>query len=228
MDFKKLKEPFPVELISWRVGATNKQKNGGKATKGIALAYIDARDVMERLDAVCGIENYQVLHPHANGKTSCRIGIKVNNEWIWKENGAGDSAMDAEKGAFSDSFKRAAVLWGIGRYLYDVANVWVDLDEWGKIKNPKEPKLIKALQDAAKGIRTNEPEPDAEPRDETPKGKTAKEWLSEAVEKISKLKTPEEITNWVKDNPRSDLGPQQVEWFNGKVKDAMSKTGQVQ
>lgn len=153
MNLDDLKKPFDPSLISWRVGATNKKKNNGVASKGIALAYIDARDVMARLDEVCGIGGWQNKHPHANGKTSCAVGIKIGDEWVWKENGAGDSDTEAEKGAFSDSFKRAAVLWGIGRYLYDVPNIWVELDEWGAIKNKNDPKLANALANAAKGIR---------------------------------------------------------------------------
>lgn len=222
MDLSKLKDPFPTSLISWRVGATNAKKNNGKATSGIALAYIDARDVMERLDEIVGIGKYQVIHPHANGKTSCRIGIKIDEEWVWKENGAGDSAMDAEKGAFSDSFKRAAVLWGIGRYLYDVPNIWVDLDDYGKIKNPKDPKLMKALEQAAKGIR-GEAEPEPEVKEESP----TKKWLAEAAEKLKTLKNPSEIQEWVRNNSRADLSPAQVDWFNGEVKKANERTYQA-
>lgn len=118
-----LKSPFPPDRISWRVGSTSKDKK-----KGLALAYIDARDVMQRLDEVCGPENWQCDYPHAAQKTVCRIGIKVNGEWIWKSNGAGDSDIEAEKGALSDAFKRAAVLWGIGQYLYDLESPWVELD----------------------------------------------------------------------------------------------------
>lgn len=165
MNLDDLKKPFDPSLISWRVGATNKKKNNGVASKGIALAYIDARDVMARLDEVCGISGWQNKHPHANGKTSCAVGIKIGDEWVWKENGAGDSDTEAEKGAFSDSFKRAAVLWGIGRYLYDVPNIWVELDEWGAIKDKKDPKLSKALDNAAKGIRFAEPETDDKPKE---------------------------------------------------------------
>ena len=169
MNLDDLKKPFDPRLISWRVGATNKKKRDQDKNlpfKGIALAYIDARDVMERLDSVCGAANWQNTHPHANGKTSCRIGIKIGDEWVWKENGAGDSAMDAEKGAFSDSFKRAAVLWGIGQYLYNVPNIWVELDDWGAIKNPNDIRLKKALEDAAKGIRYIEVEPEPEVKKE--------------------------------------------------------------
>lgn len=143
IDLKALAAPFPVNQIEWRIGSTN-----GDKTSGIALAYIDARLVMERLDAVCGMENWQNKHPHANGKTSCSIGIKIDGEWVWKENGAGDSQVEAEKGAFSDSFKRAAVQWGIGRYLYDMPNVWVEIEPAGrshKIKASEYKKLEAGL-----------------------------------------------------------------------------------
>ena len=38
--------------------------------------------------------------------------------WVTKSDGAEDSTIEAVKGAYSDSFKRAAVKWGIARYLY--------------------------------------------------------------------------------------------------------------
>ncbi|TGP34048.1 hypothetical protein EN828_10270 [Mesorhizobium sp. M2D.F.Ca.ET.185.01.1.1] len=119
----KLRDPFPPDIIEWRVGSTSKDKS-----KGLALAYITARDVMQRLDEVCGPENWQCDYPHAGSKTVCRIGIKVGEEWIWKANGAGDTDIESEKGALSDAFKRAAVLWGIGQYLYDLESPWVTLD----------------------------------------------------------------------------------------------------
>jgi hypothetical protein len=140
VDFKALAAPFDVREVLWRVGSTNKKSEErrtgdpkARATKGQALAYMDARIVMERLDAVCGPAGWQCKYSHANGKTVCDIAIKVGDEWIWKANGAGDSDIEAEKGALSDAFKRAAVVWGIGRYLYEVDSPWVSLDEWGKM-----------------------------------------------------------------------------------------------
>src|SRR6478609_11878627 len=117
MGLDKLKAPFPADKISWRVGSTNADK-----TKGMALAYIDARDVMERLDEVCGMLWQCEYVPMPNGTCCCRIGIKVGEEWIWRSNGAlnltdsdkSDQKEMAEKGSYSDSFKRAAVLWGVG------------------------------------------------------------------------------------------------------------------
>ena len=133
----QLKEPFDPKIVHWRVGATNAKKLNVKpweATKGIALAYIDARDVMKRLDDVCG-DLWQVDYPFDG---CCKIGIKIGDEWIWRSNGAGETDVEGEKGKFSDAFKRAAVLWGVGRYLYYLPNVWCDLSN-GKITQP--PKL---------------------------------------------------------------------------------------
>lgn len=127
IDLNALSAPFPPDKVSWRVGSTNKDK-----TKGMALCYIDARDVMDRLDEVCGPAGWQCSYPHANGKTVCSIGIKIGDEWVWKANGAGDTDIEAEKGALSDSFKRAAVCWGIGRYLYDLDSPWVNIEPAGR------------------------------------------------------------------------------------------------
>lgn len=123
--FDALSEPFPTDFIEWRIGSTNKEK-----TKGLALAYIDARAVMDRLDTVCAPENWQCNYLFGNGSSVvCNIGIRVpKGDWIWKADGAGATDVEAEKGAMSDALKRAAVRWGVGRYLYDLASPWVDLD----------------------------------------------------------------------------------------------------
>lgn len=133
-----LAEPFAPEQIHWRVGATT-----GDKSKGIALAYIDARDVMDRLDAVAGPENWADRYPFAG---CCEIGIYCGDErgWVWKANGAGATDVEAEKGQYSDAFKRAAVMWGIGRYLYALPNTWVPLTQKGRshvIAPGAEPKL---------------------------------------------------------------------------------------
>lgn len=132
MDLAKIRAPFAGNKINFRVGATTKAKD-----KGIAFAYLDARDVMERLDEVCGVTGWQARYPFPG---CCEIGIQVAyqdqsgtvRDWIWKANGAGETDVEAEKGMYSDAFKRAAVLWGIGRYLYDMPNVWLPIEPQGK------------------------------------------------------------------------------------------------
>lgn len=137
MDIEALKTPFSPTLISWRIGSIK-----GDKTKASALAYLNARDVMERLDEVCGPSGWQCRYPFIG---CCDIGILIqpwspdprippiqtNPEWVWKSNGAGQSDIEAEKGQYSDAFKRAAVLWGIGRYLYDLPNTWYPIEPRG-------------------------------------------------------------------------------------------------
>lgn len=128
-----LKKPLRPHEIEWRVGSTTKD-----GSKGMALAYMDARAVANRLDEVCGPENWQNRFSHAGQKTCCEIGILTVNsnadqglfqrEWVWKSDGAGDTDFEGEKGAFSDAFKRAATKWGIGRYLYDIETPWVPIE----------------------------------------------------------------------------------------------------
>jgi len=136
IEFDKLSAPFPPERISWRVGSMKKDK-----TAGMALAYLDARDVMNRLDEVCGPAGWSCKYSHADAKTICDLGIKVDGEWVWKADGAGESDIEAEKGALSGAFKRAAVRWGIGRYLYDIPSPWVSVNEWKQIEKAEYEKL---------------------------------------------------------------------------------------
>lgn len=133
---KALRAPFPPDRVSWRIGPTTADKS-----RGLAMCYIDARDVMERLDEVCGLGGWQCRYPHVGQKTVCEIGIKIGDEWLWRANGAGDTDMEAEKGALSDALKRSAVCWGIGRYLYDVPSQWVDIEPAGRSFKIKESEL---------------------------------------------------------------------------------------
>jgi len=131
----KLKAPFPADAISWRVGSTTADKS-----KGMALAFIDARDVMQRLDDVMGVDWQCEYVPMPNGTCCCRIGLLIDGHWRWRSNGAinlsdsdkSDAKEMAEKGSYSDAFKRAAVLWGVGQYLYNLASPWVALEPRGR------------------------------------------------------------------------------------------------
>lgn len=126
MDLNNLAAEFPREAVSWR--AQSLTRTGDKA---MALAYIDARDVMDRLDEVCGPENWQSEFTETpKGRVICRLGIKVGDHWVWKSDGAGNTDVEGEKGAISDALKRAAVHWGIGRYLYDMPDVWCPCESY--------------------------------------------------------------------------------------------------
>lgn len=159
--WEKLAVPFPANKIRWRVGNKSKDK-----TKATALAYIDARDVMERLDAVCGVSGWKdeyVTEPprmvrktkkgwngqpdeHWNeqicGRVICKLSIRdpETGEWISKCDGAGETNVEGEKGGISDAFKRAAVKFGVNRDAYSIDAVWLPIDKWGKFtQSPQVP-----------------------------------------------------------------------------------------
>lgn len=145
MNLQNLHAPFPPNEIEWRVGSTNQDK-----TSGLALAYLTARHVMERLDEVCGADNWQDRYEFHGKRTVCYLSIRIGTEWVTKADGAGDSDVEAEKGAISDALKRAAVKWGIGRYLYSLGSTWVQLKKAGnsyKIETHEFPKLERILRD---------------------------------------------------------------------------------
>ena len=111
---EQLSEPFPPEKVSLRQGG------GGKF-----LAYLNARDVMQRLDDVVGPTFWSDSYEETpSGRVMCCIDIMIHDSkggrWVSKCDGAGDTTIEGAKGAISDAFKRAAVKWGIGRYLYDL------------------------------------------------------------------------------------------------------------
>jgi hypothetical protein len=150
-----LAEPFPPEDVSWRVGTVSKDKS-----KGMALAYIDSRDVQARLDRVVGHLWQDEIVVQPNGLVCCRIGIYMDGQWIWRMDGTaalsertyddgikGEQAREMDhKGAASDAFKRAAVKWGIGRYLYSIPSPWIAVNEWKQIEPGERGKLLNILR----------------------------------------------------------------------------------
>lgn len=133
---QQLTAPFKECEIQWRPGAVS--QDGQTA---IAMAYVDARTVQQRLDEICGPGDWQCTYEcesHSeverqganrtritNTHWICKISILVEDEnqqirWVSKSDAAGATAMEAVKGGVSDAFKRAAVLWGVGRSLYSL------------------------------------------------------------------------------------------------------------
>ena len=93
------------------------------------LLYKDARVDMAILDDVLGQARWQREHYEVKGNLYCRVGIKIDNEWIWKSDCGTESNTEAEKGESSDSFKRACVNWGIGRELYTAPFIWINKND---------------------------------------------------------------------------------------------------
>ena len=130
--FDKLAAPFPADAVHWRA-----QSVSSKGDSALALAYMDARDVMARLDETVGPANWQDSYEEtAKGRVLCTLLLRIDGEWIAKSDGAGVTDVEGDKGAVSDALKRAAVKWGIGRYLYDMPATWVGCECWPE-KNSK-------------------------------------------------------------------------------------------
>lgn len=120
---EKLEKLFSDDELEFRVGATNTDKS-----KGLALAYVQARAIQNRLDEVVGIESWRVSYKEISGSFIAKLELKINNEWIAKEDGAGTTDYEAIKGGISCAFKRAASVWGIGRYLYEIEGQWLPIE----------------------------------------------------------------------------------------------------
>lgn len=101
--------------------------------RALAVPFVDARVVQDRLDEVLGVmgwqDHYEAL---PEGSVICRLKVRIGDEWITKEDIGSQSEQpdegDRRKAAFSDALKRAAVKFGVGRYLYRCKPQWVDYD----------------------------------------------------------------------------------------------------
>jgi hypothetical protein len=113
---KALSGPFEPTEVRFKPAVVS-------GSRALALAYVDARAIQDRLDDVLGVagwqDDYELL---PDGSVVCRLRLRLGGEWITKVDVGGPSEQpdggDRLKAAFSDSLKRAAVKFGIGRYLY--------------------------------------------------------------------------------------------------------------
>jgi hypothetical protein len=132
---------FAVEEVKVKPQAFSKDK-----TKAMAVWYIDARTVMERLESVVGLAGWQDEYECLpDGGVACRLRVKLGGEWVLHTDVGSPSEQEDEgdrrKAAFSDALKRAAVKFGVGRYLYRLPRQWVDYDLTKKqfVRTPKLP-----------------------------------------------------------------------------------------
>lgn len=103
------------------------------------LLYKTARVDRAILDEEFGVFNWQNDFKVIDGKMYGGIGIKHENEWIWRWDCGTESNQDAEKGQASDCFKRAGFKWGIGVELYSAPFIFVKQET---IKDGSKYKLV--------------------------------------------------------------------------------------
>ncbi len=166
--------PFAPEDLEWRLQRTFESRGD---TMGLAVPYVTNRAIQSRLDEVVGPDNwyndYKPWH-HFTVKVKsekdpqkyfdkevisqlCGIAIffEESQRWITKWDGAENTDIEPVKGGLSDSMKRAAVQWGIGRVLYNMDGVFVDVEKRGKtwyIAKKEQSKLDKAYLDMLKAL----------------------------------------------------------------------------
>jgi hypothetical protein len=123
---RALAAPFDLSEVKFKPQAV-------KGNRALALAYVDVRAIMDRLDNVVGVENWQDRYQLLpDNSVMCQLRIRIGERWITKSDVGGPSEQpdggDRLKAAFSDALKRAAVKFGIGRYLYRLPQQWADYD----------------------------------------------------------------------------------------------------
>lgn len=205
IDLKLLAEPFDESDVEFRAGAATDDR-----TRAMALAYITARAVMDRLDKTCGPENWRDQYDEGpGGGVLCGMSIKINNEWITKWDGAENTQFEGVKGGLSSSFKRAAVKWGIGRYLYDLPSPWVEAEPVGN-------KGCKINQDAARAatfgrIRNSNGW----------KGMSKVDFFTRATKEFGE--TVEQITSRLRNAGYTEWNPLMTEQFYKALKESYKK-----
>lgn len=127
-----LLDPFAPADVKWKPQMV-------KNNRALAMAYIDARAVQDRLDEVLGVDGWQEKYTILqDGSVMCRLTVRfwdvaANREVVTTKADVGSASQqpdagDRLKAAFSDALKRAAVKFGVGRYLYRLSSQWVDYD----------------------------------------------------------------------------------------------------
>ena len=140
--FQALAAPFAADEIEWRLQQAG-EKNGKVWAR--CLAYVTNRAIMDRLDSVCGPDNWWNQYtPGPVGGIICGLSIRTEHGPVTKWDGAENTDVEAVKGGISAAMKRAAVQWGIGRYLYGLEEGFAVVGENGRFRGKtKEGKMFR-------------------------------------------------------------------------------------
>jgi hypothetical protein len=139
--FTQLAEPFDPSEIKWRVTHTNRDGN-----RGAVIAYADPRAYTDRLNQlftpIGWTRSYQVSTVSSvtrmkkdkliqTGKVLVTCTLTITG--LGCHSGSGEEWADEQNAmttAEAQAFKRAASCYGLGRYLYNFAEMWVPLNEY--------------------------------------------------------------------------------------------------
>ncbi len=149
---ERLSEPFDPSEIKWRVTATSTQQSKhGPQKRGQLIAYADQRAYTDRLNEVFGewgwtrdydvqvAQNFERRAPGDKKETAVAAKVvvvsKVTIHGLGSHTGVGEEWADDQNAATraeAQAFKRACACFGLGRYLYDLDKIWIDLDQYNR------------------------------------------------------------------------------------------------
>jgi len=144
LDFAKvlgeLELPFAPSQVQWRVTNTSNDKKRGQV-----IPYADPRAYTDRLNALFTpqgwtreykIETMSNITRVKKGESiisgKVLVTCTVTIVGIGSHSGTGEEWADDDNGmtsADAQAFKRACSCFGLGRYFYDIAPIWIDLDQ---------------------------------------------------------------------------------------------------
>ena len=136
----ELEVPFAPCQVQWRVTNTTNDKKRGQV-----IPYADPRAYTDRLNALFtpqgwtreykvetmgNITRVKKGESIMSGKVLVTCTVTIIG--LWSHSGTGEEWADDDNGmtsADAQAFKRACSCFGLGRYFYDIAPIWVDLDQ---------------------------------------------------------------------------------------------------
>jgi hypothetical protein len=135
-----LEEPFDPRIIEWRVCNTS---NFTGNLRGQLVAYADSRAYQDRLNALFTPAGWTRKYERQfsgevqrdrDKKTVAKVFVtcELTIHGLGSNSSTGEAWVDDDNSgttAEAQSFKRVASCFGLGRYLYEVEKVWVDLDD---------------------------------------------------------------------------------------------------
>ena len=182
---EQLKAPFPLEAHYWKPGATTKDKS-----RALGLAYVDSRQYQTRLDEVDTAWTITYTPHFVDGRILVNCTLVIAG--ITREDVGECSLRDenAYTSAVAQAFKRTCAQFGLGRYIYDVPQVWAAYDKNRKRFSPQglqtlHERLQRALAGAVDGNGNGrrQPQPKAEAKAEGSNGKGTVPAMSDTITK---------------------------------------------
>jgi len=149
-NIKRLQAPFSFRDVEWKIQCATKDK-----ARGMAVAYLNSRAIQTRLDEIIGAGNWKNSYvPWQTNAQLCGLSIydTERGDWVTKYDGSANTDIEPVKGGLTDSFKRAACLWGIGRYLYELGGIWVEIEQRGNSSVIKENQYAKLETEYNKAV----------------------------------------------------------------------------